>query len=156
MRLRTSFVALFPALFAVTAAFGQANLGRISGTVTDASGGAIGGAKVTIINTGTGLKRNFTTESSGFYLVPNLPVGIYNVDVESSGFRKAEKTGLDLPDDGRLTADFNLQIGTLTESVEVSAVAGETVNTVSGELSRVINSEPVENLALNGRNYMEL
>jgi hypothetical protein len=150
------FRALLVLLLAAAAAFGQANLGRISGTITDVTGAAIAGAKVTITNTGTGLKWNATTEATGFYLVPNLPVGNYTVETESAGFRKTEKTGLDLPDDGRLTADFQLQVGSLTESIEVSAAVGETVNTVSGEVSRVINSEQVEDLALNGRNYMEL
>jgi hypothetical protein len=140
----------------VSAASAQINVGRISGTITDSSGAAIAGAKVTITQTSTRQLWNATTDSAGFYVVTSVPVGAYTVQVEANGFRTAEKTGYDLADDGRITADFVLQVGTISSSIEVTEVAGETVNTVSGEISRVISSEQVEDLALNGRNYMQL
>jgi hypothetical protein len=144
------------AFLGVLSAFAQTNPGRISGTVTDSSGARIAGAAVTVTNQATGLTSKAKTDNSGYYLVANLPVGTYNVEVEHAGFRKAEKTGYDLVDDGRITADFALQVGAVTEKVQVSAVAGDTVNTVSGELSRTISAEQVADLALNGRNYMQL
>jgi hypothetical protein len=140
-------------LFSVSA---QTIPGRISGTVTDSSGAAVAGAHITVTNEATALKWKAVTDNGGFYLVTNLPVGTYNVDVEASGFRKAEKQGYDLVDDGRITADFALQLGSVNESVQVTAIAGETVNTVSGEISRTIDAEQVRDLALNGRNYMQL
>src|SRR6266567_3847125 len=136
--------------------FAQTNAGRISGTVTDSSGAVIAGANVVITNQGTALKWKAVTNSSGFYVVTSLPVGGYSVEIEGAGFRKAQKTGLDLADAARLTADFKLELGSVTETVVVSEVLGETVNTVSGELSHTIDSEQVQDLALNGRNYLQL
>ena len=91
--------------------------GRISGTVTDSSGASVAGAHITITNDATALKWKALTDNGGFYLVTNLPVGTYNVDVEASGFRKAEKQGYDLVDDGRITADFALQLGSVQIAV---------------------------------------
>jgi hypothetical protein len=143
-------------LLAVTSAFSQANPGRISGNVTDSTGAAIAGAKITVTNTATQLQFKATTDVNGYYVVPNLAPSTYNVEAAASGFRTAQQTGYDLPDDGRITANFAMQVGTLTATIEVSAVKGEALNTVSGEVSRVISSEQVDDLGLNGRNYMQL
>src|SRR5882762_8115682 len=94
--------------------FAQTNSGRISGTVTDSSGAVISGASVIITNQGTALKWKAATNASGFYVVTNLPVGGYSVEIERAGFRKAQKTGLDLADAARLTADFKLELGSVT------------------------------------------
>jgi len=87
---------------------------------------------------------NATTDHSGFYVVTNLPVGTYDVQVEASGFRKAVHSGYDLPDAGSVTADFKLEVGTMNESVTVTAVGGEVVNTLSGEIAHTIDSEQVQ------------
>ncbi len=134
----------------------QTITGRISGTVTDASGGVLPGVEVVVTNEGTGLKRNDTTNSEGFFVVTNLPVGPYSVQVEHAGFKKALKTGYNLVADGRLTVDFALETGAVSESVSVVASAGETVNTTSGEVARVIDGKQVQNLALNGRQFIQL
>src|SRR5689334_1098831 len=95
--------------FVVSCAFGQNNNGRISGTITDNSGAAIAGAAVTVVNSATGAAIKAVTDSQGFYSVPQLPVGTFNVTVEIPGFRKAERTGLDLVDAGRISADFKME-----------------------------------------------
>ncbi|MDX2149511.1 MAG: carboxypeptidase-like regulatory domain-containing protein [Bryobacteraceae bacterium] len=136
--------------------FSQSITGRMSGTVTDATGAVIPGAKITIINEATKLARTATTDPDGFYVVPNLPVGNYTVTAELQGFKKSERTGNNLVADGRLAVDFRLQIAGVEASIEVTAAAGETVNTVSGEVGRVIDTAQVQDLALNGRNYMQL
>jgi hypothetical protein len=151
--LATIAIMATPGLFPAAA---QINAGRISGTITDGSGSAVSSAKVTITNEATRLQWSTLTDSAGFYVVTSIPAGGYRVRVEAAGFRLAEKTGYDLADDGRLTSDFTLRLASVSSAIEVSAVAGETVNTVSGEVSRVIDSEQVEDLALNGRNYMQL
>ena len=74
----------------------------------------------------------------------------------ASGIQKATKTGYSLVADGRLTVDFALEAGEVTESVEVIASTGETVNSTSGEVARVIDRAQVQELALNGRNYLQL
>src|SRR5579872_6364345 len=142
--------------FTEQTAIAQTILGRISGAVRDNSGAVVPGAKVTVTNQSTGLIWNTETDGSGNYVVTNLPVGTYDVSAEAAGFKKNVRTGYALDADGRISADFVLQVGSLSENVEVTAVAGDTVNTVSGEVGRVISSEQMEDLALNGRNYMQL
>src|SRR5215813_6130816 len=137
-------------------AFAQTITGRISGTVTDASGGAVTGAAVKVTNVGTDISRTAMTDPNGFYVVTNLPVGDYAVLVEKQGFKKSNKTGYTLVADGRLTVDFALETGAVSETIEVTASVGETVNSVSGEVSRVIDQSQVQELALNGRNYLQL
>ena len=86
------------ALFAASTLFSQSNNGRISGTVSEMSGAVIAGAPVTVTNQATQVTWKTTTDSSGFYVVTNLPVGTYNVAAEAAGFRKAQNVGYDLPD----------------------------------------------------------
>ncbi len=138
-----------------TALYAQATTGRISGTVVDAQSGLLPGALVTATEVRTSYVRTATTDGQGAYVLVNLPLGTYNVSAELQGFKKEIKTGYVLVADGRLTADFTLQLGGLNETVEVT-VAGETVNTVSGEIARTVDRQQVQNLALNGRNYLQL
>jgi hypothetical protein len=85
-----------------------------------------------------------------------LPVGTYTILVARDGFKRAQQTGVVLAADARLTQDMTLEVGQVTETVEVSSGVGETVNTTSGEIARVVDQRQVQNLALNGRNYMQL
>ncbi len=142
--------------FAAFQAYGQSNVGRISGTVTDASQAVVPGAVVTVSNEATGLARSSITDANGFYVVTNLAVGNYTVAIEQQGFQPVRKTGNNLVADGRLNVNFKLQLASVSTAVEVVSAAGEAVNTVSGEVGRVIDSEQVQNMALNGRNYMQL
>ena len=145
------------ALIAVPAvASAQTITGQISGRVTDASGGVLPGVTVTIVNEGTGFKDMRVTDSAGVYTFTNLRVGTYSVLVELEGFRKEQRTGFSLTADGRISADFALGVGQLSEQVEVTAVLGETVNRTSGEVARTIDSQQIKDLAFNGRNYLEL
>jgi hypothetical protein len=134
----------------------QTNVGRISGTVTDTSGAVIANAAVTVTNEATMQTRATVSDDGGFYVITNLPVGTYSVSAEQQGFKKAVKTGHVLVADGRLTVDLALEAGAVTESVTIVATSGETVNTTSGEVARVIDTAQVQELALNGRNYLQL
>jgi Carboxypeptidase regulatory-like domain/TonB-dependent Receptor Plug Domain len=144
-------------LLAATTEFAAAQdiFGRISGTVTDATGAVIPHAKITITNEETKLIRTTGADDRGFFVVPELRAGPYSVTAEQKGFKTTTKTGNDLIAGARMTVDLTLQIGAVTESVEVHTT-GETVNTTSGEISRTINSEQVQHLALNERNYAQL
>jgi hypothetical protein len=113
----------------------QTITGRIDGRVVDSSGAVLPGATITIVNTGTGLTTTQVTDDNGTYTATNLPVGAYEVSAELEGFRRAQRTGLQLGADGRLSADFSLGVGQLTESVQVQAVTGEAVNRTSGEVA---------------------
>src|SRR5437773_8914055 len=136
--------------------YGQTVFGRISGTVKDSNGAAIPNANITITNLANNLVRTATTDDDGFYTATNLPVGTYTVAAVGAGFKKAEQPGIALAADARLTVDLTLEPGQVTETVQVSSTVGETVNTTSGEVARVVNQRQVQNLALNGRNYMQL
>ena len=132
------------------------NFGRISGSVSDSSAAVVPAVPVRVINEATGVPRSAVTNGSGDYVVTNLPVGSYTVRVDPPGFQAEVRTGLALVADGRLTVDIVLKPASASQSVDVIAAAGEAVNTVSGELARQINTEQVQNLALNGRNYLQL
>src|SRR5258705_953264 len=134
----------------------QTIFGRISGTVKDSNGGAVPNATVTITNAATNLVRTVTTDADGFYTATNLPVGTYTILVARDGFKRAQQVGVVLAADARLTNDMTLEVGQLTETVQVASGVGETVNTPSGEIARVVDQRQVQNLALNGRNYMQL
>lgn len=133
----------------------QTQFGRISGTVTDPSGAVVAGATVNILNTDTNAARVEKTDDKGLFTAEGLAIGPYSVEVEMTGFKKFKQSGFFVVADGRVTADFVLQVGDNTQSIEVAANA-ETLNTVSGEVSHVIDKTQVDNLALNGRSYEEL
>jgi hypothetical protein len=153
--MKSVFTTACAALLFFVAALAQNATGRISGTVTDTSGAVVPRAAVTITNQDTRLTWKAITDHAGYYVVTSLPVGAYNVQVQAPGMRKAEQTGYDLADAASISADFKLEVGAVTETVTVT-MHGESVNTVSGELAYTIDSEQVQDLALNGRNYMEL
>src|SRR5687767_104743 len=142
--------------FGAAFAGAQTNTGQISGTVRDSQGGVLPGVTITVTNVDTNISWTEVTGSQGTYTVTNLPVGTYKVTTQMEGFRKAEKSGFAMTADGRITADFSLGVGGLTEAIEVTAVRGETVNRTSGELARVIDSSQIQDAALSGRNYLEL
>src|SRR5262249_37966075 len=152
---RAVLAALCSFVFAAAAA-AQTNTGQISGTVKDPSGGVLPGVTVTVTNVATNIARTAVTDDKGAWVVTSLPVGTYTVAAELQGFRKAQKAGVEVTPHGRLTADFTLAVGGVSEQVEVPAVRGETVNRTSGELARIIDGAQVRELALSGRNYLEL
>jgi hypothetical protein len=134
----------------------QTNVGQISGTVTDTSKGVLPGVTVTVANDETQASRSATTDERGGYVITNLLPGRYTVTAEIEGFKKTTQSGYVLTADGRLTADIALSVGGVTETIEVAAVTGETINRTSGEIARVVDSAQVQNLALNARNYLQL
>ena len=146
----------------VTMAFGsgslqaQTSLGQISGTVTDATNSVVRGALLTVTETQTNQIHTATTDEGGFYILTNLPIGDYTVEVKSAGFRGEKRTGVVITADAKITASFGLVVGAVSAEVNVTAVAGEAINTTSGELAHIIDTKQVEELPLNGRNYIQL
>ncbi len=141
--------------FAVQTAGAQDVFGRISGTITDPTGAVVPNAKVTITNEATKVKRSADTDEAGFFVVPNIIAASYSVTAEQKGFKTITKTGNVLVAGGRLTVDLTMTVGSVGESVTVEA-SGETINVVSGEVSRTIDTKQVQDIALNTRNYMQL
>jgi hypothetical protein len=95
----------------------------LSGTVTDPSGAVITLAKVAVMNADTGVSREVSTDTSGAYVVTLLPPGQYNVSVEAQGFRRFVRNGVTLDVNQRAQADFVLQVGQVTDLVELAATA---------------------------------
>jgi hypothetical protein len=144
------------ALLATTkSATAQDIFGRIVGTVSDSSGAAVPDVRVTITNEGTRVSRVETADKSGYFVADALPVGTYTVSVERQGFKSTARTGNVLVAGGRLTVDLRLDVGSVSEHVEVVA-SGDVVNTTSGEISTTIDSQQVQNMALNQRHYETL
>ncbi len=134
----------------------QTSFGQIAGSVSDPTGAAVGGANITVTNVGTKITRATVADGSGYYIITSLPIGDYTLQATAPGFRGEQRTGFSITADAHLTADFQLQVGGATDTVSVSAVLGETLNTTSGELAHVIDTKQVANLPLNGRNYVQL
>jgi Carboxypeptidase regulatory-like domain/TonB-dependent Receptor Plug Domain len=143
-------------LVASQSAIAQTVVGRISGTVQDANGAGVPNVSVKVINTANNSERTVTSDDNGFYTITNLPVAVYVIEAEAKGYKKALVSGQTVTADARLTVDMKLEVGEVSETVEIVGAAGETVNTTSGEVSRVIDQQQVQNLALNGRNYIQL
>src|SRR5437868_5961412 len=133
MTRRTSLAVLLVVSMSI-AASSQTYLGRILGTVTDKSNAIVTKAKVSIVNVGTSATRNLETNEAGEYVAPNLPPGDYKISVDATGFRKVERLGirLEVAKDARI--DFQLQPGSETEQVTVTAEAPliETTNDTLG------------------------
>src|ERR1700735_2179234 len=133
---------------------GQAT-GSFSGTVSDKAGAVVSGATVKVSSQDTGLSREATTDDSGHYLIPLLPVAQFTIRVTSQGFQTMEQKDVRLQVDEHRELDFSLAPASVNTSVEVSTteVAVETANPTLGQ---VITSEQVADLPLNGRNFVQL
>ena len=134
--------------------FGQAT-GSISGTVTDTSGAAVPGAKVTITAPTIGLTRSSTTNGAGEYIVPLLGVATYNIQVEQPGFQAATAPDIRLQVDEHRELDFKLAPATVQTTVEVSATP-VAIQTSDATLGQVITTQQVADLPLNGRDFVQL
>ena len=128
---------------------------QINGTVKDQSGALLPGADVTVTQTDTGLKRAIVSDETGSYILTNLPIGPYRLEVALPGFRTYVQTGIVLQVDSNPTIPVVLQIGQVSEQVEVQANAA-LVETHSTGIGTVIDNQRVVELPLNGRNAVEL
>jgi hypothetical protein len=156
VRVFVRFILLAAAAASIAALdYAQKTTATILGTVTDPSGGAVSGGNVAARNVATGLERTSITDTSGFYRLELLPVGTYTVTVEKLGFKKQVLTGIVLQIDQEARIDAALQIGEVTEQVEVSSAPplAETTNATIGD---VIENRRIVTLPLNGRNFQQL
>jgi hypothetical protein len=151
----TFVVALSVFMFAASVLLAQLPTGTILGVVRDASGGVVPDAAVTIRNTDTGFTRTVTTGADGAFRVPALPVGQYSIKVDKTGFQTVTRTGLTLEVGQELVSNATLQVGSSTQEVVVSGEA-PVVNTTNGVLGSLVNEEKIDDLPLNGRNYIDL
>ena len=156
MRSLRTFLTLIVLLVAAGKLFSQAGAtGTILGTVTDSTGAIIPNVKVTVTNTQTNSAYKTITGSAGDYQAPSLHPGTYSVSAEIKGFQKSVTTGFNLAVDQKVRVDLALKPGAVTETLEVTAQA-VTLDTDSTALSQLVSQQQVEELPLNGRNFMQL
>jgi Carboxypeptidase regulatory-like domain/TonB dependent receptor len=136
--------------------FAQAGAtGTILGTVTDSSGAILPAVKVTVTNTQTNVAFRTVTSSAGDYNAPALNPGTYTVSAEAAGFQKSVTTSFVLAVDQKVRIDLALKPGTVSETLEVTAQAVE-LDTDSASLSQLVSQKQVEELPLDGRNFVQL
>ncbi len=133
----------------------QSLFGTILGTVTDSSQAVVAGARITIRNVATNTTRSITTDASGSYEAPTLPVGIYDVVCEMAGFKRSVVTGVVVQVDQRQRLDIVLQLGEVVQSLEVSAAA-RLIETETAAQGTVIDNQRIIQLPLNGRDFQQL
>jgi hypothetical protein len=151
---RVTVFVLFMSLGLSGILFAQSDLGKISGFVKDPSGATIANAKVTVRNN-TGVERQTTTNDSGYYVVTNVPPGLYTMVAEATGFQKYETRDNKLDPSGDLVIDATLSVGAATQTVEVSASTVQ-LQTESASVQKLITREQIDLLELNGRNPIGL
>ena len=157
---------LFSALLAMTLVassamtfnvFGQAsNTGTVTGVVKDEKGGLVPGASVKIVNLGTNAERTATTTSDGLYEITQLVPGNYRLEIQATGFSKYVQEPVVVNVLQRTTANVDLKVGGIGETVTVTGETGPLVETTKTDVSGVIDQRRLENLPVNGRSFASL
>src|SRR6266481_2310379 len=141
--------------FAAPLAFAQSTGGRIRGTVMDTSGGAVPATSVTLINEATHATRDVQSGANGEYIFLEVPVGTYEINSVSKGFKKYARKGIVLNLNEVVSVDITLQIGAALEVVEVTG-APPVVDTTSTQLGAIVNERSSTQLPLNTRDVFQL
>jgi hypothetical protein len=141
-------------VLAAQSAFAQ-GYGKITGIVTDPTGGAVRGVKITLTQSATGVTTTTTTGSEGAYAFPSLRPAEYSLSATSTGFSTFNQTGIVLQADAGLTININLKLGNISESVTIEANTIQ-VDTSTMTLAQVVNQDQITSLPLNGRNAASL
>lgn len=147
-------VALWTVL-SMGAALHAQTLGEITGIVADSSGAVVAGANITATNNGTNQVRSTTSNASGVYSFPAINPGVYTVKVEARGFKTGISNNVEVQVQANVRIDFDLVVGQVSESVEVSASAAS-LNTENSTVGTVIENKRIVDLPLNGRNALSL
>ena len=140
----------------ISPAAAQTDRATLEGTVTDTSGGVVGGANVKVTAVATAQSQERTTNSSGHYRFPGLPVGFFTVEVSRHGFKTKLTKQIELQVGETYTQDIRLDVGDVAERVEVIASLAALAERSSAESSTVIRSDQIENLPVNGRDWAGL
>ena len=154
--------ALFPlavlsclVFLATPPAFGQGGLGTILGTVTDASAASVPSAKVVAVNQETGIRTETITNDLGFYQTSQLNPGVYRIEVTASGFKRLDRPGIQVQVSDRITLNFSLEVGAMTESVQVTGEA-PLLRTSDAQIGEVITNTMISNMPQLSRDPLRL
>jgi hypothetical protein len=144
---RIAVFSVMAIVIGVGSLFAQTDRGTITGTVTDSSGARVAGAAVNIMATLTGISTKVTSNTDGNYTVPNLQIGTYNVSVEHPGFKKYTQQGITLSTGQTVGVDVVLQVGNITETVQVTSEAPQ-LEAETSSLATRASAELVQDLPL--------
>ncbi|HYZ84532.1 MAG TPA: carboxypeptidase-like regulatory domain-containing protein, partial [Bryobacteraceae bacterium] len=145
----------FLVVSALASASAQTSSTTLLGTVVDSSGAPIAAAEISATRVATNQVRSTTTNEQGYYVLPSLEVGEYRVAVQKAGFKTQVRPGVVLQVNQRLTVDFSLPVGDVTERIEVTSSVSA-LDTSSATLGTVVEQKKIVDLPLNGRNYAQL
>src|ERR1035438_7575133 len=151
-------VAMAAVLWLLVASAAAQRSSSITGTVKDTKGGVIQSATVTVGDPSQGVQKTSQTNELGIYVFPDLPSGTYTLTAESQGFKKTTTQDIVLPVSSRVNlGDTTLEIGSLTDTITIEADQGRLqVSSSSGERSDLVTNRQIRDLALNGRNVVDL
>src|SRR5215469_6671166 len=143
MRKLSWLLCVFCLLLSSALLFGQGTTGAssVTGRVTDSSGAIISGAEVTLTDTSTKTFQTVPSNAAGLYIFTNIPSGIYDISVSKPGFRKASIKGQDVLIGTAYTVNVTLEVGAVTEVVEVKTSAGAELQTLNATMGQTITSE---------------
>jgi hypothetical protein len=151
--LSAAFTGIFFVL--VVPAFAQTETATVSGRVTDTDGRVVPDVRIELVNTETNAVVTAKTNAEGLYVIANVHPGVSGLRVAKNGFKKIVKTGLVLHVQDRVEENFSLQVGSVSESVTVTADQLN-INTTDATVSTVVDRQFAENLPLNGRSFQSL
>ena len=146
---------LVASCFTLTCMQAQTTNGLITGVVTDSTAAVLPEVQITVVNQGTGLTRNTATNSSGSYILPQLPPGTYKLTVSKEGFSTVSRDNVIMQVNQSITLDFQMGVGSTAQTVEVTGAPPQ-LNTTSSTLTDVISHETTVSLPLNGREFTQL
>ena len=149
---RVTLRAVIVLIAAAGFAAAQVDTGRIQGTIKDATGSSVPGAKVAITQEGTGLRHETETRVDGSYILTPIRIGSYTIEVEAAGFQKARRSGVEVNIQQQVVVDFSLNPGEVTTTVEVADTL-PVLQTQNGSVGEVVSARTINNLPLSGRNY---
>ncbi|HZL28172.1 MAG TPA: TonB-dependent receptor [Acidobacteriaceae bacterium] len=137
-------------LVGASTALAQVDTGAIVGGVTDDSGAAIPGARVTVTEQNTGIKMTVTAGANGEYTISPLKLGLYRVAVEKEGFKTSTRSDIDVTIQSRLEVNFKMEIGAVTQNVQVESTS-PILETQSSSIQQLVEARAINDLPLNGR-----
>src|SRR6266404_1294103 len=154
MTMRTRLCVLGCVLMSNQAVFGQ-TFGSIDGETRDATGAVVAAVTVSVTNNGTNAVRTAVTNDAGVYSFPSLAPGTYTLRAEKPGFKAVIRNQVELQVQQAARVDFELQVGQVSESIEVRSEAA-LLATDDATVGTVIENRRIVELPLNGRNYLQL
>lgn len=155
MLYRSVCLTVLMAVMGVSALAQESQQGTITGFITDTSKAAVTDAEITVSNLGTGASRTARSDQTGLYTIVGLEPGTYAVRSVANGFKTAERKGIIIDIGSSVRVSFTLEVGAISETVEVQAEA-PVLKTETGEVSTLVSGKQLEELSLNGRNFTQL